>query len=222
MEMNRESFFREQFIRVPCFSETKPQPVKKNMFLGQIMIPKEPFRVTSAEVAIIFSQMFSSIDIARREPTWSLTSKVMWLSSPGPSHVQSGHVTEVFVPLHAEADGSQNMKNASKITFTPPRSTNIAGWKIPILNRKYVFRWWIFQPAMSDYRSVNCLTLPKLVKNLEVSKITVLLCKFFSSKPKQNFRGKVLEIVNHDKSSAMNICFSSCDGFNIHGDKNYL
>ena len=30
--------------------------------------------------------------------------------------------------------------------YTPPR-TNMTGWKIPMFNRKYVFKWWIFQPV---------------------------------------------------------------------------
>ena len=99
MEMNRESFFESNSFEFLHFGEKTTQPVKKSMFLGQMMIPKQSFGVTLAGVAIICHKCLKSI-FSRREPTWSLTSKVMWLSSPGPG---------VFVSLDAEAEENQNM-----------------------------------------------------------------------------------------------------------------
>ena len=36
-------------------------------------------------------------------------------------------------------------------------STNIAGWSIPMFNRKYMFKGYIFHLAMLVYESVNLI-----------------------------------------------------------------
>ena len=54
-----------------------------------------------------------------------------------------GLLESLWLSMHS-VGGSQTGKSK----HIKPLKTDMTGWKIPIFNRKYIFKWWMLQPVM--------------------------------------------------------------------------
>ena len=52
--------------------------------------------------------------------------------------------------------------------------SNIAGWKIPILDREYIFKRFIFQPAMVVYQRITS-TWDFVIRTLSTDQLTLMM-----------------------------------------------
>ncbi len=68
-----------------------------------------------------------------------------------------------------------------------PLAANIAGWNIPIFNRKCIFKGSIFQPAMLDYQRVYVMiALEHGVYLLTTGKLLVKICMCLAARQERH------------------------------------
>ena len=77
-----------------------------------------------------------------------------------------------------------NRKNSMAEMYTPPLKTNMTGWKIPMFNRKYMFKWWIFHCHVLFFGGILPLTAPPSFEDEHFLSVDSFFCNFFMWKPR--------------------------------------